>query len=332
MLSPMTPVYRVRNYVADRFRTWLDRRQPETHREELTQHNLYIIPSRQFPGFFLVIIMIWIAGTNYENNLILALAFFMLAIFVSCIFMTHANLSGLHIVVAGYEPVFAGDNIKIRVNIENPTNEDRLRVMLYWQSDDPIGVDVAAHSTAEALISLPTEKRGFYDAGRLKVETTYPLGILRAWSWPKLQVDALVYPKPAAAEATSGGESDGEEGQTNKRGIDDFGGLEEWQPGVPPQRIAWKQFSAGKGMLEKQFEAQSLNPEWLDWEHYAGLGVEQRLSAICEKALDMEMNGQHYGLRLMSTVLPPSQGAVRLHKVLTALAKFDLVQVSQEGR
>lgn len=314
----------LRQSFRSRMRQWLDQRQPETAREVLSQRNLYIFPSKQFLSFLLVTMMMWLAGTNYENNLVLALTFFMLAIFVSTIFMTHANLSGLEIAVTGYERVFAGDKIAVHLNVENPGKEDRLRVILKWGDAVPVSLDVAAKSTVQTTIRMRTAKRGWFKSERLRVETTYPLGILRAWSWPKLELNALVYPKAIPAEPTSGEQSEGGEGQSHKRGIDDFGGLEEWQPGVSPQRIAWKQYSAGRGLLEKTFEAQTLNPEWLNWENYAGLGTEERLSALCAKMLEMESLGQHYGLRLPGQTFPPSQGDVHMHKLLSALATFGL--------
>ena len=316
--------FQIRSAMRSGFRQWLNRRQPETAREVLSQKNLYIMPSRQFLGFLAVIIMIWIAGTNYENNLVLALAFFMLAIFVSTIFMTHANLSGLEIAVMGYEPVFAGDQILVHLKVENPTKEDRLRVFLRWNEAPPVSLDVPAKTGVSRSIQMTAMQRGWFEAGRLKIETTYPLGILRAWSWPKLELRALVYPQPIPAEPTSGDHSEGGEGQSHKRGIDDFGGLAEWQPGTSAQRIAWKQYAAGRGLLEKTFEAQTLNPEWLDWDSYAGLGVEQRLSALCAKILEMEALSQHYGLRIPGRVFQPGQGDVHLHSLLSALATFGL--------
>lgn len=310
--------------IRSRMQIWLDKRQPETAREILSHRNLYIIPSKQFLGFLTVTIIMWLAGTNYENNLVLALTFFMLAIFVSTIFMTHANLSGLEVAVTGYEPVFAGEKVIVHLNIENPTKVDRLRVFLVWAGAMPVSLDVPAKSTAQKSIQIETVRRGWFQAERLRIETTYPLGILRAWSWPRLELKALVYPKPVAAEPTAGEQSEGGEGQSHKPGIDDFGGLEEWQPGVSAQRIAWKQYSAGRGLLEKTFEAQTLNPEWLDWQHYDGFAVEDRLSALCAKALEMEALGQHYGLRIPGQVIAPSQGEVHMHQLLSSLATYGL--------
>jgi len=314
----------MRQKLKKRFNNWLDRRQPMTSREVLSQHNIYIVPSSQFVGFFTVTVMIWIAGTNYENNLILAMSFFLLAIFVSAIFMTHSNLSGLELTITGYEPVFAGEKILIHFKIDNPSKHERLRILLKWDDARPVYVDVEAKTSAQISLQMNTENRGWFDPGRLRIETRYPLGILRAWSWPKLNVNALVYPKPLPIEPVGSDQSEGGEGQTNKRGIDDFGGLEEWQPGISANRIAWKQYSAGKGLLEKTFEAQSLNPEWLEWDQFAGYGIEERLSGLCRKILDMEALGQHYGLRMPGKVFPPSQGEVHLHRLLSYLAGYGL--------
>ena len=313
-----------RQSLKERLEKWLERRQPETAREVFSQHNLYIFPSMQFVGFLVVTLMMWLAGTNYENNLVLALTFFMLAIFLSTIFRTHANLSGLEVSVTNCDRAFAGAKLTIHLNVENPTKQDRLGIVLQWADANPVRLDVPAKSTVQTEVRLQTQRRGWLNPGRLRVETTYPLGILRAWSWPRLQLNALVYPKPVSAEPTAGEQSEGGEGQSHKRGIDDFGGLSEWQPGVSPQRIAWKQYSAGRGLLEKTFEAQTLNPEWLDWEKYAGLGEEQRLSALCAKIIEMEELGQHYGLRLPNQVFPPAQGEVHMHRLLSALAIYRL--------
>ncbi|MEQ9022588.1 MAG: hypothetical protein RLN82_07500 [Pseudomonadales bacterium] len=316
-----------RQSLRERLEKWLEQRQPETAREVFSQHNLYIFPSGQFVGFLLVTMMMWLAGTNYENNLVLALTFFMLAIFVSTIFRTHANLSGLEVAVTACDRAFAEERLTVHLNVENPSGDDRLGIVLRWADAYPVSIDVPAKSTVQTEIRLQTQQRGWLNPGRLRVETTYPLGILRAWSWPRLQLNALVYPKPVAAEPTSGERSEGGEGQSHKRGIDDFGGLTEWQPGVSLQRIAWKQYSAGRGLLEKTFEAQTLNPEWLDWENYAGLGTEQRLSALCAKILEMEELGQHYGLRLPGQVFLPAQGEVHMHRLLSALAIYGLEEL-----
>lgn len=303
-------------------RQWLDRRQPLATAETLTQKNIYILPASQSVGFFLVILLLWLVGTNYENNLVLLLSYLLIAVFVSTIFATHANLSGLKVSVAGCSQAFAGEPLTIYLKINNRGKPSRLRLRFEWADAEEVMADIPADTDMNLEISLPTKCRGWLRPGRLKIESSYPLGIVRAWTLPKLSAPALVFPEPIEAPMTEGTGSEGMEGQAHKRGIDDFGGLEAWQPGVPMQRIAWKQYSAGRGLLEKKFEANTSNPEWLDWESYPDLTTEKRLSALCAKALEMERLDQHYGLRIPGTLLPPAQGEAHLIRVLTTLACF----------
>ncbi len=303
-------------------RQWLDRRQPLATSETLTQKNIYIVPARQSVGFFLVVLLLWLVGTNYENNLVLLLSYLLLAVFISAIFATHSNLSGLTVSVAGCSQAFVGEPLIVHLKVNNRGKSPRLRLRFEWAGAEQVIADIPADTDTNLEISLPTKQRGWLRPGRLKIESSYPLGIIRAWTLPKLSAPALVFPEPIEAPAVDDVGSEGMEGQAHKRGIDDFGGLETWQPGVPMQRIAWKQYSAGRGMLEKKFEANTSNPEWLDWEYYPDLDTEKRLSALCAKAIQMEQLGQHYGLKIPGTLLPPAQGEAHLVQVLTTLACF----------
>lgn len=317
MLSTSSSVARLKNHVSG----WQGKRQPVTESERFTQRNLYIFPARQGLSFLVVIFLIWMLGTIYENNLVLLLAFFLVAVFVSTIFSTHANLEGLSLRVGDSDPVFSGGQLQVPLIFDNKSKRWRRRIFVRYEGQEHV-VDVPPSGKASLYLRIETEQRGWLNLGRVRVYTRYPLGVLHAWSWPLLKSSCLVYPQPVARDTTS---SDGTEGvgfAPAGRGMDDFAGLEEWQPGVPAQRIAWKQYSAGRGMLEKTFEAQASNPTWIDWESYKGVPVEIRLSAMCAKAVEMENYGQSYGLKLPAIRLVPSQGERHLRQLLTALAIY----------
>lgn len=317
MLSISGSIARLKDHVSG----WQDRRQPAADLERFTQRNLYIFPAREGFNFLVVVFLIWMLGTIYENNLVLLLAFFLIAVFVSTIFSTHANLDGLSLRVGDSDPVFAGDTLQVPLVFDNKSKRWRRRIFVRYQDQEHV-VDVPPSGKASLCLRITTKNRGWLDLGRVRVFTRYPLGVLHAWSWPLLKSSCLVYPQPIARDTTS---SDGTEGfgfAPAGRGMDDFAGLEEWQPGVPAQRIAWKQYSAGRGMLEKTFEAQASNPTWIDWDAYKGVPVEERLSAMCAKAVEMENCGQSYGLKLSTLRLVPSQGERHLRQLLTALAIY----------
>ena len=89
----------VRGYFQRGFMRWVRRRLQPARSHRLNQRKLFIFPSAAGFGFLFLNILLWLTGTNYENNLILGLAFFQLALFVICIHHTFFNLSGLQLEV-----------------------------------------------------------------------------------------------------------------------------------------------------------------------------------------------------------------------------------------
>lgn len=300
---------------------WQAERQPRTPREKFNQRNLYILPTRFGWQFLLAVFLVWLLGTNYENNLVLLLSFFLVAVFVSGMFSTHANLSGLSLEIGESDPVFAGDDIQVLVRVRNSSSQWRRQVMVEY-ADQHRALDVPPQGAASVTLLVSTSDRGWFQLPRFTVSGRYPLGLLRVWSQPLLDARLMVWPQPVAAEPTASAQEIGVGEMAAGRGIDDFAGLEAWRPGVPVQRIAWKQFSAGRGMLEKTFQALASSPVWIKFQHYRGMDTERILSAMCARALDMERSGFNYGLDLGEYRLPPSSGERHLRQLLTALAIY----------
>lgn len=308
-------------FVQRRLQRWQNNRQPRAECEALTQRNLYILPTGHGFHFIGVAGLVWLLGTNYENNLVLMLAFLLAAIFVTSIFATPRNLEGLQIQVGDTDPVFAGQDLEVPLILSNDSRVWRRQVQVRYGERD-YSCDVAPLAQDKLSIRVPTQQRGWQQFERMRVRGTFPLDLFSCWSWPCLRGRLLVYPKPVPRPISREEEQGEGRGAPAGRGIDDFAGLEEWRPGVSPQRIAWKQYSAGRGMFEKRFEAVACNPAWIDFEHYSGLGVEERLSAMCAKALEMESLGQSYGLKLGRQRIAPAQGERHLRELLTSLALY----------
>ena len=319
----VTPLLNIRHRWKDSVERWIEKRQPEHHQIELTQRNLYILPTASSAGFLLTMLMLWMLGTNYENNLALLLSFLLLSIFVTSIHLTHGNMNRLKMRAFTKDAVFSGEKIAIGIQLVNVKKREKYAVHINDDQQVLTVVDIPAQSSTDVEIEFVTQQRGFFKIPRLTVVSTFPIGLFRCWSQPKLSTHALVYPKPIAAPVSSydSGNNVGD-AMSSQAGIDDFAGLEPWRPGEPMQRIAWKQYSAGRGMLSKQFESTASDPQWLSWDMFGNLDVEARLSAICERALAMEARQTQYGLRIPSCELAPANGERHLHALLTALALY----------
>ena len=162
--------------------------------------------------------------------------------------------------------------------------------------------------------------------GRFLVQTYFPLGLFRSWSWVDLDMNTLVYPRPiAGGEMPSSTTTSQEEGELIlKDGAEDFYGLREYQPGDPIRHIAWKAYARSETLMTKQFAAYADRRIWLDWDHFEGMDREARLSRLCHWVLQLNATNDEYGLRLPGLEIDPGRGESHRETVLRALALFEV--------
>ncbi|MFH7346882.1 DUF58 domain-containing protein, partial [Pseudomonas syringae pv. tagetis] len=66
---------------------------------------------------------------------------------------------------------------------------------LGWTATALQSIDVSSRGLTDLELTLPGEKRGWLQAPRLRIESVFPLGFFRAWSWLDLEQSALIYPR-----------------------------------------------------------------------------------------------------------------------------------------
>ncbi|GAB2896555.1 DUF58 domain-containing protein [Microbulbifer echini] len=302
---------------------WLSRRVPRARAITLNHSRLFILPTRAGLGYLLVVAVLWLLATNYENNLVFALTFLLISVFVILPVHTFANLSGLRLQLLSTEPAFAGDFAEAKINLSREDKREREWIQVHWPTEEGAYVDLCEERSADFRVALPVLERGRVQAPRLRVESRFPLGLFRCWSRIDLDVEFLVYPRPLAGGPLPLGEAlvEGESGPV-RRGGDDYASLKPYQPGDSLRHLAWKQYAAGRDLYSKEYESRTDTRLWLDWALLDGRDVETRLSNLCHWALQAEKQGIAYGLRVPGTTLPPSLGMEHQQRVLGALALF----------
>jgi uncharacterized protein (DUF58 family) len=156
------------------------------------------------------------------------------------------------------------------------------------------------------------------------LETRFPLGLFRAWSYVAPDARCLVYPRPersalppASAESASGGL------RSPVPGNDDYAGLRAYHLSDSPRHVAWKAVARSDDMLTKQFSGEAAAELWLDFASLpAGLGLERRLSRLAGWVLAADRSGRNYGLRLPGVELGPGRGDRQRAACLQALALY----------
>lgn len=308
-----------------RFQKWVSRRIPPARSITLDQRRIFIFPSKVGWFFGLSLLVMLMTGINYQNNMTFALTFLLSTLFVVAVLHTYANLSGLRIHAVHAQSAFPGQQSEFEVMIEKGDRRRHVALRTLWPDSSECVTNLIEHESARVKLHTAVGERGWFSPGRLLIESTYPLGLLRCWTWVDLDLYALVYPQPVASEALKGVATDRPDGASVQiEGNDDFSGFKAYRRGDSLRQVHWKGLAKGQSLQSKHYTAYADSSVWLDWSMFPGLGTEQRLSHLCYWALELESKNQEYGLRLPDLTIEPEFGEQHKDRVLKALALYGL--------
>ncbi len=320
-------VTELRRSLKARVRHWTLSRQQPARSRVLTQKRIFILPTRAGSAWLLVLLLMLVMAINYENNLIYALTFLLLGVFLSAMFHTYANLAGIEVKVMPSEPCFAGSQAGFELEVQRHASRAFQQLGFRLEHSDQIQMTDLLHERQTLRLYCPARERGWLFPGGLKLETCYPFGLFRAWSWLNLEMKNLIYPEPldtplpASLEDLSGLGCDR---MSARRGDDDFAGLERFQPGMSPRQVDWKSYARGRGLHAKHFAGHQDPELWLDLDALGGEALERRLSRLTAWVQTLSANETCFGLRLGSFVLTPASGEAQRMRALSALALYGL--------
>ena len=317
----------LRERLHQHFVTWALRvRGPEPAPIVLVQRRVYVLPSRAGIAYAVATIVILLGAMNYNLSLGHALVFLLAGLGVVSILHTFRNLVLLSIRPGRCDPVFADGLARFELLLENARNEARTSLRLQVGESTPVEIDIGARATAVAGLTLPATQRGWLSLPRVSIETTWPLGLIRAWSYALPDMRCLIYPTPAVNAPPLPWGGDQSRGTSREgRGTEDFSGLRNHQISDAPRHVAWKAVARQQDgpLLTKLFSGSAAEQIWLDWNELPStLDVEQRLAILARWMLDAEKAGLAWGLRLPACQLTPNSGQTHLATGLRALALY----------
>jgi len=298
---------------------------PERGTIVLSHRRVYIVPSRLGLLFGAALLILLMGSINYTLSLGFALTFLLAGTGLAGMVQTARNLARLAVQAGRAEPAFAGERALYRLALANGAAFDRPEILLrHVASGAQCRLDVPAAGSAQAVLAVPAARRGWQPLGRVMLETRFPLGLFRAWSFVEPECRCLVYPRPEpgalpppAPSLQAGG------ARAHAQGSDDFSGLRDYQPTDSPRHVAWKSAARSEQMLTKQFAGEAVAELWLMLSDLpASLGLEARLSRMAGWVLAAERSGAHYGLRLPGTEIAPGRGDAHRGACLEALALY----------
>ncbi len=304
-----------------RFERWLKKRIPRQKQLTLNQRCLFIFPSRHGLYYLIVLLLVLIAAINYQNSLAYGLAFLLFSLFHTAICFTYLNVSGLRLEAGRTSEVFAGDYAEFEVRLSGRARRQYSQLHLQYPDGIRETVTVMAGETVHVPLFCKTYRRGYFEPPRLLLETFYPLGLVRCWSWIELDFNTIVYPKPVTLDplpSMSADEGEGEIGSVS--GNEDFVGFKGYQPGDVIRHVDWRAYAKGQDLQTKVFSQYQQSQSWVDWQVLSHLGEEDRLSLLCFWVLALDKERSQYGLKLPYQTFPLGDGEAHRKKLLRALA------------
>jgi uncharacterized protein (DUF58 family) len=298
-------------------------RKPEPLPITLDRKRIYVLPTRQGVLVGVLVLGMLLGALNYNNNPGLMLAFLLAAIVHNGVVLAHLRLSGLRITALHAEPVHAGESLALRLRLESG-KRSREGVQLRAAAGEAVDLPASLHATgadAEVELTIPTARRGLMDIGRLRLSTTRPLGLARAWSWWRPQQRVLVYPAlERSGPPLPGAASDGARQPRTQRSGEDTHHLRDYRNGDAPRQIAWKASARLDRLMVREYEAGVARDVALEWQALRHLPYEQRITRLARWVLEAEREGRRYRLQIPGTTLGPARGPEHRHACLRALA------------
>jgi uncharacterized protein (DUF58 family) len=317
----------VRALFSARMAAWVKRRQgADSLPVELHTRRLYILPTRAGLGFGVLLAAMLIAGLNYANSLALLLTFTLASLALVAMHLCHRNLLGLVPTDVVATPAFAGQHGRIVLNVANDSRLARFDVEMDALAATPAATDLPPHSSRRLELDVPVPTRGIVRIERLRLATTHPFGLFRAWAYLHPALAVIVYPRPHGslpmpahgAGTRSGG------GRRGAGEDDEWLGLRPFREGDSPRQVAWKAYARGAPLLIKEYVASGAELRIFDFDELEGLPIEARLEQLARWVVDAEARGESYGLILPERIIEPDHGLEHRHRCLAALARHGI--------
>ncbi|WP_223266726.1 DUF58 domain-containing protein [Luteimonas gilva] len=301
-----------------RLQAWARPRTHESLPVAIDRKRVYVLPTPFGLFFALLLAAMGLGALNYNNNPALLLALLLAGTAMASLITAHLQLSGLRIDALSAEPVAAGEPLLLKLSASARDGRRRRGLSLrHGEAASALSLD----DLGEALLPLPTERRGWLDLERIRISTQRPLGLAIAWSWIWPEQALLVYPAPETQGPPLPTQiSDTGAARLNPAG-DDVHHLRNYRRGDPQRAVAWKPSARRDTLLVREYEQPRSAEVILDWQSLAPLAYEHRIRRLAHWVDQAERENRRYQLRLPGQpALGPGQGPAHRHACLRALA------------
>lgn len=282
---------------------YLARHLPSAPSVTLGQQQLFVFPTALGGVWLGLIALCYLLGTNYQNNLILLLAYWLLAVWLLAIVLAFRNLYQLALSTVADVDGQAEQAINVSICLSRACQG------LYLQYPEMPAIRLDSNTT----MVLPALPRGSYPLQRFKIWSVHPLGLIRCWTYPQLACRVWVYPKPQLVAELHARDSMPQDSD------DSIDGLRDYQTGDAMRRIDWPRLARQQRLVVRDFaSSQAQDPTMLSASHCNEV-LASHFAAVIR---DAQASAQPIGMQLPHCQLGYGNSREHYQQLLRALAAW----------
>lgn len=297
----------------------------------------------------LLAFLFYLVAWNRDINLLYGMCALLFATLIVSHILPVFSLNGIAVSRSLPSAAFEGDEIEVKVSIENrgrgsrhmievvdsiPATEPALRRPMSFVGR------LGGKKKREYFFKLPCYKRGEYTVGPLNIRSAYPMGISSVEKSPAEDPpQLLVYPRVFAIAhlpvvSRSAMITSGVEALSRTGGSEDFFGTREYREGDSLRYIHWPSSARHAQLIVKEFEIRASTEVTIlmDLQRGSDIGEEKETTleyavkiaaSIAQYVLEKGHGLQVIGYGKSPHIVSSSRGASQLARVLDALARVE---------
>lgn len=283
------------------WQNWITKRFQFKAEKFLRQKDVLVFIYQQGYVYLLLIITTFIAGVNYANNLILGFCFLISAVLCISFYLTFKQLHDLSVNFVLPEVGQAESTVQLQMHIKQAQPQLRYLWLVYTTHTEKILLKDT--NQIIPLTFFPTT-RGQFSFPEIKLYSTYPFGLVRAWTYFFIGIPLWIAPKAQTLPAENK-----QQQRSFEPDMDEFRELRNFKDGDSLQAVSWKQVAQGQGLFIKVFE-QHQDQHSLDihYAHMPSASHEEKLSLMMGLVNQCEQLQYSYAIYLPNAELDKGLG------------------------
>ncbi len=303
---------------------WFYRRfNKKTRSIKLGFNNLYIFPNLFGLYWILTTIVLYILGTNLENNFTIFICYLMITVLLISLFLTHFNIHGLELISKNQKVNFANSTINYEIIINSDKYRNNIKLKFLNKENKAIFINKIEDKLIKSL-TIDGKQRGIYKPDIIYGESSSPISLCTCWFYWRPLDNLIVAPQKKKAKIHKEiNQIRTDINSTKNEEIigDELKDIQIYRKGEKKSLIYWKSLARSRMLLSKNFNNENNKNNWLILEE--NLPIENALEHLCFEIYNQYKNNNIYGILLSKNkFIKPDKGEKHFFNCLKMLADY----------